>query len=110
MKLKKLPQKGWESLDGRFHFIMRECLASRSGCYRKAWHLLDNGKLASDQFEDSLNDCKQIAESILEEENEHKKECEILLKEIVIILENCSVYPITEHLADLIKQAKLLTN
>jgi hypothetical protein len=109
MKLRKLPQKGWESLDGRFHFLMRECLASRPGRYRKAWRLMDNGKLVSDQFEESLNDCKQIAKSIIEGENEHRKGCEILLKEMVICLENCSVYPITEHFADLIKQAKLLT-
>lgn len=67
MKLKKTTN-GYESKDGRFEFIKGECAASRNGYWKTAWHLLDNGKLVSDRFEESLSVCKEIAESIIEDE------------------------------------------
>ena len=67
MKLRKT-SKGYESKDSRFQFIVGECAASKNGCWRKAWHLLDNGKLVSDRFEEKLSHCKDIADSILEDE------------------------------------------
>jgi hypothetical protein len=67
MKLKKTTN-GYESKDGRFQFIKSECVASRNGCWKTAWRVLDNGKLVSDHFEETLSVCKEIAESIIEDE------------------------------------------
>jgi hypothetical protein len=67
VKLKKTTS-GYESKNGRFKFIKSECAASRNGCWKTAWRVLDNGKLVSDHFEEKLNHCKDIADSILEGE------------------------------------------
>jgi hypothetical protein len=67
MKLKKTTS-GYESKNGRFKFIKSECAASRNGCWKTAWRVLDNGKLVSDHFEESLTICKEIAESIVADE------------------------------------------
>ena len=67
MKLKKTAN-GYESKDGRFQFIKSECTAYRNGCWKTAWRVLDNGKLVSDKFEETLSVCKEIVESIIEDE------------------------------------------
>jgi len=67
MKLKKTAS-GYETKDGRFQFIKTECATSRNGYWKTAWRVLDNGKLASDNFEETLSVCKEIAESIIEDE------------------------------------------
>ena len=67
MKLTKTP-KGYEAENGRFQFIKSECASSRNGYWKTAWHLLDNGKLVSDRFEETLSACKEIAKCIIEDE------------------------------------------
>jgi hypothetical protein len=64
MKTRKT-KTGYQSICGRFQFIKSECAASRNGCWKTAWRVLDNGKLVSDHFEESLTICKEIAESIV---------------------------------------------
>jgi hypothetical protein len=67
MKLKRT-EEGYASRDGRFRFIRGSALTSKNGCYATSWRMLDNGKLATDYHEESLRDCKQWAECILEDE------------------------------------------
>ena len=68
MRLKRTPE-GYSSLDRRFRFIKESVASYRNGCWKTAWRLLDNGKLASDPFDESLGDCKQIAQDILNPED-----------------------------------------
>jgi hypothetical protein len=67
MKTRKI-KTGYQSICGRFQFIKSECAASRNGCWKTAWRVLDNGKLVSDQFEEALSVCKEIAQSIIEDD------------------------------------------
>jgi hypothetical protein len=67
MKTRKT-KTGYQSICGRFQFIKSECAASRNGCWKTAWRVLDNGKLVSDQFEETLSVCKEIAQSIIEDD------------------------------------------
>jgi hypothetical protein len=67
MKLKRT-EEGYVSLCGRFRFIRDDVASSRNGHWKTAWHVLDNGKLCSDRFEEKLTDCRQIADDIVEEE------------------------------------------
>jgi hypothetical protein len=67
MKTRKI-KTGYQSICGRFQFIKSECAASRNGCWKTAWRVLDNGKLVSDHFEDTLSVCKEIVQSIIEDD------------------------------------------
>ena len=67
MKLKKT-EKGYESIGGRFQYIKCKVASHKNGSWRNAWRLMDKDKQASDDFEDKLEHCKDIAEGILEDE------------------------------------------
>jgi len=69
MKIKKTEQ-GYESIDGRFQYIKCKVASHKSGSWRNAWRLMDKGKQVSDDFEDKLEYCKEIALGILEDENQ----------------------------------------
>jgi hypothetical protein len=66
MKIKKTSE-GYISECGRFRFIKDRVASYRNGCWKTAWHLLDNGKLFGDRFEEKLSDCRENAEQILED-------------------------------------------
>ena len=73
MKLQKT-DFGYQSPCGIFQFIKCHVASSRNGCWKTAWRLTHHGKLISDPFEESLTDCKEIAEEIISDEIEEQIE------------------------------------